>query len=277
MGAPSPPPYASPGRSCHRGQKRGQIWAYADVVNPGTATRVVDLRVGTHAFWDRGVLGMAVQSGALRAQDILTPGDPTSFDGSLLRLDVSGPTVVATAHNPLLNNGVADDDFIVGVGLRNPFRIASRPGTNEVWIADVGWSAWEEVNVFAGPGTVAATAKWTAVLARRAVTAPAIPTKTALRARRTAALAQLARTACRTTTKQASTAEVRAIPARPRSGWKPRTGSSMAAQHSASSQTAQRPVASTSFPPRAVLPLRVPTARSIRSTSTAVTTSCGAE
>jgi len=30
--------------------------------------------------------------------------------------------------------------------LRNPFRITSRPGTNELWVGDVGWNTWEEVN-----------------------------------------------------------------------------------------------------------------------------------
>ena len=35
---------------------------------------------------------------------------------------------------------------IVAYGLRNPFRITVRPGTNEVWIGDVGWTTWEEVN-----------------------------------------------------------------------------------------------------------------------------------
>jgi hypothetical protein len=31
-------------------------------------------------------------------------------------------------------------------GLRNPFRFAFRPGTNEVWAGDVGWNTWEEIN-----------------------------------------------------------------------------------------------------------------------------------
>ena len=35
---------------------------------------------------------------------------------------------------------------IVAHGLRNPFRITVRPGTNEVWAGDVGWNTWEEIN-----------------------------------------------------------------------------------------------------------------------------------
>jgi glucose/arabinose dehydrogenase len=91
------------------------------------------------------------EGGALRSQDILRPGDPTSFDGSVLRLEVSGLPVQAAPGNPLAGNGAADDDFIVAHGLRNPFRIAVRPGTNELWIADVGWNDWEEIDRIPSP------------------------------------------------------------------------------------------------------------------------------
>jgi glucose/arabinose dehydrogenase len=90
--------------------------------------------------------GVNAQGGALRSQDVLSPGDPTTLDGSLLRLDVSGDAIVAPADNPLVENATPDDDLIAATGLRNPFRITRRPGTNEIWIADVGWNAWEEIN-----------------------------------------------------------------------------------------------------------------------------------
>src|SRR5262249_20379065 len=28
----------------------------------------------------------------------------------------------------------------------NPFRFTFRPGTSEVWVADVGWNTWEEID-----------------------------------------------------------------------------------------------------------------------------------
>ena len=40
---------------------------------------------------------------------------------------------------------------IIAHGLRNPFRFAMRPGTNEVWVGDVGWSNWEEINRITAP------------------------------------------------------------------------------------------------------------------------------
>ena len=30
--------------------------------------------------------------------------------------------------------------------LRNPFRITTRPGTNQIWVGDVGYNTWEEIN-----------------------------------------------------------------------------------------------------------------------------------
>jgi glucose/arabinose dehydrogenase len=35
---------------------------------------------------------------------------------------------------------------IAAYGLRNPFRFAIRPGTDELWIADVGWTETEEID-----------------------------------------------------------------------------------------------------------------------------------
>ena len=35
---------------------------------------------------------------------------------------------------------------IIAYGLRNPFRFTIKPGTNEMWIGDVGFNTWEELN-----------------------------------------------------------------------------------------------------------------------------------
>ena len=40
---------------------------------------------------------------------------------------------------------------IIAHGFRNPFRFTFRPGTSELWVGDVGWSAWEEINLIANP------------------------------------------------------------------------------------------------------------------------------
>ena len=41
--------------------------------------------------------------------------------------------------------------------MRNPFRMAVRPGTGEVWIGDVGWNTWEEINRIQFPTAAPAT------------------------------------------------------------------------------------------------------------------------
>jgi glucose/arabinose dehydrogenase len=80
--------------------------------------------------------------GAFRSQSF------TSLAGKLLRID------------PATGNGLPDNPFYTGtatdnqsriwaMGLRNPFRICLRPGSGSperVFIGDVGWNTWEEVN-----------------------------------------------------------------------------------------------------------------------------------
>ncbi len=95
------------------------------------------------------------EGGRLRSQDVLTNSDPIGYGGSVLRLDVSGGSVSAPPDNPLVGKGTTADDYIVATGLRNPYRFTIRPGTNELWIADVGQDAYEELNRIQDPtGTV---------------------------------------------------------------------------------------------------------------------------
>lgn len=89
------------------------------------------------------------EGGALRSQDILTPGDPTGLDGAILRVDPA--TGAGLPDNPMASSSDPNARRIVAHGLRNPFRITVRPGTDEVWIGDVGWNNWEEINRLASP------------------------------------------------------------------------------------------------------------------------------
>lgn len=89
------------------------------------------------------------EGGALRSQDLLTLTDPVGFDGAILRLDPE--TGAALPDNPLFGGETAGDDRVIAFGLRNPFRFYVHPQTNEIWIGDVGWGAWEEVNRIVDP------------------------------------------------------------------------------------------------------------------------------
>lgn len=84
------------------------------------------------------------EGGALRAQDMRTSGDPAQLLGAVLRLDPL--TGLAAANNPNSANPDINAKKIVAQGFRNPFRFAIRPGTNDVWLTDVGWNGWEEIN-----------------------------------------------------------------------------------------------------------------------------------
>ena len=89
-----------------------------------------------------------LEGGSLRSQDVRTTGDPTGLDGAIVRVDP------ATGEPALGNPAGADANArrIIAYGLRNPFRFAFRPGTSEIWIGDVGYAAWEEIDRIADAG-----------------------------------------------------------------------------------------------------------------------------
>jgi glucose/arabinose dehydrogenase/chitodextrinase len=76
-------------------------------------------------------------------------------------LDVNSPAGKVLRINPVTGDGYADNPFYDGdpahnrskvwsSGLRNPFRFAIHPVTNEPFIGDVGWGLWEEINTGKG-------------------------------------------------------------------------------------------------------------------------------
>lgn len=117
--------------------------------------------VGALAFGTDGMLFVSIGDGASynnidvradRVQDI------DSLSGKVLRID------------PLTGQGLTDNPFYDGdpgsiydadpdsnrskvyqLGLRNPFRISVDPVGGQLYIGDVGWGRWEEINA-AGPG-----------------------------------------------------------------------------------------------------------------------------
>ncbi len=97
------------------------------------------------------------EGGALRSLDLRTSPedpnvDPVTLDGTIIRVDPE--TGEALPDNPLYDFYGANDDpnaeRIIAYGMRNPFRFTVRDN-GEVWIADVGWTAWEEINVIRDP------------------------------------------------------------------------------------------------------------------------------
>jgi glucose/arabinose dehydrogenase/PKD repeat protein len=89
------------------------------------------------------------EGGALRSQDLRTAGDPVTLDGTIIRVDPA--TGAGLSDNPLAGNSDINARRIIANGLRNPFRFTRRPGTSELWLGDVGWGDWEEINRITDP------------------------------------------------------------------------------------------------------------------------------
>lgn len=85
------------------------------------------------------------EGGALRSQDLRTGGDPTGLDGTIIRIDPD--TGEAWPGNPLAG---PDENArrIVAYGFRNPFRFAIDSATHELYVGNVGWNAYEEIDRF---------------------------------------------------------------------------------------------------------------------------------
>jgi glucose/arabinose dehydrogenase len=111
-----------------------------------------------------GAVGTALsppgaEGGALRSQSVRRSDGPATLDGTVLRVDPASGAGVS--GNPFFSSPDANARRIVAYGLRNPFRITQRPGTDELWIGDVGWNTWEEINRVVSPaGATASNFGW---------------------------------------------------------------------------------------------------------------------
>jgi glucose/arabinose dehydrogenase len=98
------------------------------------------------------------EGGSFRSQDLLTPADPLTYDGSIIRINPD--TGLAPAGNPLVGVGPTADDAVLGHGMRNPFRLTARPGTDEIYAVDVGAGRFEEINRLKTGDSVAENFGW---------------------------------------------------------------------------------------------------------------------
>ncbi len=103
---------------------------------------------GHIAFGPDGYLYYALGDGGLARDAFRNGQNKQTLLGSILRLDVAGgPTTAYTvpADNPFVDDPTGADE-IWAWGLRNPWRFSFDGETGDLWIADVGQDAWEEVN-----------------------------------------------------------------------------------------------------------------------------------
>lgn len=109
--------------------------------------------VGSLAWGTDGALFVSIGDGAsynsidaraVRVQDI------DNLSGKVLRIDpITGRGL---SDNPFFNgNADANRSKVYQLGLRNPFRMSVDPVSGQLFVGDVGWTVWEEINA-AGPG-----------------------------------------------------------------------------------------------------------------------------
>jgi glucose/arabinose dehydrogenase len=83
-------------------------------------------------------------TGGAKSQD-LTPGQ---FNGKVLRMELNG---AAASGNPFLGDPTKEPR-IWAYGFRNPFRFTFRPSDGSLYVADVGQSTFEEIDVVTAGG-----------------------------------------------------------------------------------------------------------------------------
>lgn len=71
--------------------------------------------------------------------------------GKLLRLDVSGSTYTIPTTNPFVTTSGLPE--IYAIGLRNPWKLSFDRDNGDLWVTDVGQSAYEEINKPIDSGT----------------------------------------------------------------------------------------------------------------------------
>jgi glucose/arabinose dehydrogenase len=101
---------------------------------------------GQVAFGPDGYLYIGMGDGGSGGDPEGHGQNPNDLLGSLLRLDVSGATGYAVPpDNPYAGGGGRPEVF--SIGLRNPWRFSFDRATGDLYIADVGQDAREEVDV----------------------------------------------------------------------------------------------------------------------------------
>lgn len=122
-----------------------------EVSSPETVLRVAQPYAnhngGCIAFGPDGMLWVGMGDGGSGGDPEGHAQNPDSLLGKMLRLDVSSPGRARPADDnpgPAGRSELADEAY--QLGLRNPWRFSFDRATGDLWIGDVGQSAWEEIN-----------------------------------------------------------------------------------------------------------------------------------
>jgi len=125
-------------------------------LDPASVETILIFRSGSHCggnllFGADGYLYITTgDAGPATPPDIFNTGQTlTDLEAAILRIDVDGrdPGLAyrIPPDNPFVDMPGARGE-IWAYGLRNPWKIAFRPGTSDLWAGDVGWERWEMIH-----------------------------------------------------------------------------------------------------------------------------------
>jgi glucose/arabinose dehydrogenase len=118
---------------------------------------------GQLAFGPDGHLWIGLGDGGSGGDPLGNGQNPTTLLGSVLRIDVASPAedrgYDIPADNPFAD-GAAGAPEVYLFGLRNPWRFSFDPETDQLWIADVGQNAYEEIDRVDPPASAGANLGW---------------------------------------------------------------------------------------------------------------------
>lgn len=128
-----------------------RLEADGDVARPGSETVLIDLAPidpsrppfhngGSMHFGPDGKL--YIGTGDLKRDN--SSQSLNDLAGKILRINPDGSI---PADNPFVNRATGSNQAIWAMGLRNPFSFAFQPGSGRMFINDVGFRSYEEINV----------------------------------------------------------------------------------------------------------------------------------
>jgi glucose/arabinose dehydrogenase len=143
---------------------RFKVGATADAATEETLLKISEPyrnhNGGNVAFGPDGYLYLGVGDGGDHGDPHGNGQNPKTLLGTILRLDVSGPSgYTIPPDNPFKGSSVGRDEVYI-YGVRNPWRFDFNWTTGDLWIADVGQDKYEEVNHLRAGSIAGANLGW---------------------------------------------------------------------------------------------------------------------
>jgi glucose/arabinose dehydrogenase len=132
---------------------RIQVSSNPNVADASTETQVISLNQpysnhngGMIAFGPNGYLWIGTGDGGSGGDPGNRAQNPQNLLGKMLRIDVDTLPYTIPPSNPFVSDAGTLDE-IWALGVRNPWRFSFDKESGDLWIADVGQNAWEEINI----------------------------------------------------------------------------------------------------------------------------------